>query len=61
MKVTLEALLAGGQVLPTSAEIETFADLGKLGRKLQDNVRGVKKLLPDMASAKVEKLRFAKE
>lgn len=58
MKVTLEATLEWKNTLSMSAEVDTFADLAKLGKKLVANVAGVKKLLPDMAAAKVEKLRI---
>jgi len=61
MKATLDAVLEGKNTLSVAVEIETFADLSKLGKKLQDHVAGVKKLLPDMAASKVEKLRVSLE
>jgi hypothetical protein len=61
MKVTLEAVLEGKNTLAVSAEVEVFADLTKLAKKLQDHVAGVKKLMPDMAASKVEKLRISME
>ena len=61
MKVTLEAKLEGGTTLDVSAEIEMFSDLTKLAKKLTGHVAGVRKLLPDMAMKKVERLRIATE
>jgi hypothetical protein len=56
MKVTLDVILDGKNTLSTSAEVETFADLSKLGKKLVANVAGVRKLLPDLAGSKVVKV-----
>jgi len=61
MKATLEAVLEGKNTLSVSAEVGVFADLTKLAKKLQDHVAGVKKLMPDMAASKVEKLRISME
>lgn len=61
MKVTLEAVLEGKVSLQVSAEVATFADLGKLARALDGKVRGVRKILPDMAAARVEKVRIVTE
>jgi len=61
MKVIIEAVLEGKVSLNAAAEVETFADLSKLGKSLVVKVAGVKKLLPDMAAAKVEKVRIVTE
>lgn len=61
MKVTLTATLEGKIDLDVTAEIDTFADLAKLGKKMGDKVIGVKRALPDLASKKVEKFRVAVE
>ena len=61
MKVTIEAVLEGKVTLGATAEVATFADLAKLGKSLTTKVAGVKKLLPDMATAKVENVRVTKE
>jgi hypothetical protein len=61
MKVTLESVLEGKNTLAVSAEVDTFADLAKLARKLLAHVAGVRKLMPDMANAKVEKVRVVTE
>lgn len=61
MKVVLEVTLEGKTGLEISAEVETFADLSKLAKKIDANVRGVKKLLPDVASKKLERVKIATE
>jgi hypothetical protein len=61
MKVTLEAVLEGKVSLTVSAEVTTFADLSKLGTALTNKVKGVKKILPDMADNAVEKVRIVTE
>lgn len=61
MKVTLTATIEGKVDLDASAEVETFADLTKLAKKLTEKVAGVKKALPDFAGKKVEKVRVTVE
>ena len=61
MKVTLEVVLEGNVTLSASAEVETLADVGKLGKKLAELPAGVKKTVPDLYERKVEKLRLPKE
>lgn len=61
MKVTIEAVMEGKVVIGASAEVATFADLAKLGKTLTTKVAGVKRFMPDMANAKVENVRIAKE
>lgn len=61
MKVTITAVLEGKVELTASAEVATFADLAKLGKNLTTKVAGVRKLVPDLASASIEKLRLATE
>jgi hypothetical protein len=61
MKVTLEVVLEGNMVLPVSADVETLANLQKLGTALAALPAGANKLMPGAKDRKVEKLRFAKE
>lgn len=61
IKVVLAILLEGNTQLDIKADVETFADLAKFAKKLQDNVTGIKKILPDVASKKVERLSIATE
>jgi hypothetical protein len=61
MQVTLEVIIEGKTNLDVSADVETFADMSKLAKKITDKVNGIKKLLPDMASKKVENVRIVKE
>ena len=61
IKLTLGVVLAGNTQLDIKADVETFADLTKLAKKLQDNVSGIKKILPDLASKKVEKVYIVTE
>lgn len=53
--------LEGNIELPVSSEVETLADMKKLGTKLAALPGGANKLIPGMAERKVAKLRFAKE
>jgi hypothetical protein len=61
IKLTLGVVLEGNTQLDLKADVETFADLTKLAKKLQDNVSGIKKVLPDLASKKVEKVYIVTE
>jgi len=61
MKVTFIAVIEGKVKLETSAEVNTFSDLSKLARKLEGNVRGVKKTLPDLAEKAVESVKVTTE
>lgn len=61
IKITLGVVLEGNTQLDIKADVETFADLTKLAKKLQDNVSGIKKVLPDLASKKVEKVYIVTE
>jgi hypothetical protein len=61
MKVTLTATLEGKVKLDATAEVITFRDLDKLGKKLQAQVAGVRKALPDMLDKPVEKVHVTTE
>ena len=61
MKVVIEATLEGKVVLPISADVDTFTDLNKLATKLSQFVAGVKKVIPDLAARKVERVRVSTE
>lgn len=61
MKVSLSVQLEGKTALEITAEVVTYADLSKLAKKIEANVSGVKKLLPDMANKQVEKIKVEME
>jgi hypothetical protein len=61
MKVTVEVGLEGKTQLDCTAEVNTFADMSKLAGKIVATVKGVKKLLPDLASKSVDKVRIVTE
>jgi hypothetical protein len=61
MKVTVMVKLEGNIELPVSADIETLADLRKLGAKLAAMPAGANKLMPGIAERKVTSLKFDKE
>jgi hypothetical protein len=61
MMVKIEATIEGKVNLDVRAEVETFADLDKLGKKLREKVAGVRKALPDMADKVILKIRLSTE
>jgi hypothetical protein len=61
MKVIVSVRLKNGMDLPVTHEIETLADLKKLGEKLAALPAGANKLIPGLADAIVEGFGVKKE
>jgi hypothetical protein len=57
MHVTLEIVLAGKLVLPVSGEVNTLADVAKLGKKLATMPPGAMRLMPVVRTLAVETIR----
>lgn len=60
MKLTLEFTLRGGIKLHVAYPIKTYADIGKLGRKLSSLVNAARKVIPDIGTRAVESVRIVK-
>jgi hypothetical protein len=61
MKLTLEIRMDGNLRLPFSANVESLADLSKLGRVLVNTPRKITRLLPDLKDAKITGVKIATE
>lgn len=61
MKVIVSVRLKNGMDLPVTHDIETLADLKKLGEKLAALPAGANKLIPGLADALVEGFGIKKE
>lgn len=61
MQVALEFETTEGNRISVSGEVETVKDVAKFAAKLTAKVKGIRKVLPEMAAQKVVKVRVPKD
>lgn len=61
MKVKIELILDGNLRLPVVQEVNTVADVGRLGRKLTDLPRNVKRTFPDLVNVAIKSVKLSAE
>lgn len=60
-KLEIEIVFEGNIRVPVKANVESLADLAKLGGKMTAAARGVAKLMPDLKNTPIKSLDVRKE